>query len=87
MAFADDVKEYSRAEEDVTGFIAAAEAYLVNAGIATAESDPLYALAVKMMVTQWYENRNTNPEGSNGMPRSRGLDGIILQLQLKAAVS
>lgn len=81
MAFADDVKTYCRTDEDVTGLIAVAEAYLKNAGVATAEGDALYALAVKMLVAYWVDHHITAP-GETRTPQSYDFDGILLQLQL-----
>jgi len=81
MALADDVKEYCGTDDDVSGYIAAAETYLSNAGITKAESDALYALAVKMLVSTWYDNRTTDPS-DKAAPQPFGLSGIILQLQL-----
>lgn len=81
MALADDVKEYCSTDDDLSGYINAAEAYLSNAGIAKAESDALYALAVKMLVLTWYDNRTTGPS-DKAATQPFGLSGIILQLQL-----
>lgn len=81
MAFADDVKSYCHAEEDVTAFVNAAESYLKNAGIAINESDALYGLAVKMLVSHWYDNRE--PVGT-ASKMEYGLAGIIAQLQNQA---
>ena len=81
MAFADDVKTYCRTDDDVSSYIDAAEASLTAAGVAVAESDPLYALAVKMMVSCWYDNRVPDPKTSS-VPQPYGLAGIILQLQM-----
>jgi hypothetical protein len=45
------------------------------------ESDPLYAQAVKMLVSCWYDKRMPDPDNSTA-PQPYGLNGIILQLQL-----
>lgn len=83
MAFLDNVKEYCSTDDDVSGYINAAEAYLSNAGVSKAEDNPLYALAVKMMVSFWYDNRTPEPgEKGDNVPQPYGLNGIILQLQL-----
>lgn len=83
MAFADDVKTYCNADDDVSSYIGAAEAYLTNAGVAAAETNPLYALAVKMMVSCWYDNRVPDPaDKAVNVPQPYGLQGIILQLQM-----
>lgn len=81
MAIADDVQTYCKTDEDVSGLITAAEAYLKNAGVAIAESDALYALAVKMLVAYWVDHHIT-ASGENRVPQSYDFDGILLQLQL-----
>lgn len=59
-------------------YIDSAEAYLTGAGVTKDETKPLYCLAVKMLVTNWYDNRV--PAGTvTGQPY--GLDGIITQLK------
>lgn len=83
MAFADDVKAYCRVDEDVTPFVDAAESYLTNAGITKDEVSALYGLAVKMLVSFWYDNRL--PAGKMEM-QPYGLAGIILQLQNQAVM-
>lgn len=81
MAFADDVKTYSRADEDVTGLITAAEDYLKNAGVTKAEDNALYALAVKMLVAYWVDHHIPASDVSR-MPQPYDFAGILLQLQL-----
>lgn len=81
MAFADDVQSYCRTDEDVSDFIAPAEEYLANLGIAQDESDPLYALAVKKLVLWWYDNRNPSDSTADDMRQPYGLSGIIVLLQ------
>lgn len=85
MALADDVKTYCNAidGDDLSTYISAAEAYLTNAGITAAETNSLYALAVKMLVSSWYDNRTPDPSDKTvNVPQPYGLKGIILQLQL-----
>lgn len=79
----DDVKNYIRVadnEEDlqVSSLIESAQAYLTNAGVNQAESNPLYALAVKMLVSHWYDNRE--PVGM-ATKLAYGLGDIITQLK------
>jgi hypothetical protein len=83
MAFRDDVNEYCNPVDgdDLSPYISAAETYLTNAGVTAAESNSLYALAVKMLVSQWYDTRTPDPSEKN-LPQPYGLSGIILQLQL-----
>jgi len=78
MSFSDDVKVYCRTDEDVTDFVEAAECYLEGAGIEKDETNMLYGLAVKMLVTHWYDNRELVGKVDK---IAFGLDGIILQLQ------
>lgn len=79
----DEVKEYLRidgTDEDtaIQGLINAAEAYLTNAGVIKDETNELYKLAVKMLVVNWYENRQ--PIGKADK-LAFGLDSIITQLK------
>lgn len=86
MAFLEDVQNYCAADEDLTPYVTAAEAYLTNAGIQKDETKALYALAVEMLVSTWYDSRNTSPSESN-VPQPYGLAGIINQLKLTQAVT
>ncbi|MDD3173586.1 MAG: head-tail connector protein [Herbinix sp.] len=57
----------------------AAEGYLANAGAKIDYENGLYKLAIKLLVSNWYENRTTVSE----KPLSKmpfGLDTIIVQL-------
>lgn len=81
MAFLEDVQNYCGADEDLTPYITAAEQYLTNAGIQQDETKALYALAVEMLVSTWYDNRSTSPS-ENSIPQPYGLAGIINQLKL-----
>lgn len=81
MAFADDVKNYARADEDVAAYITAAETYLKNDGIAIAENDALYALAVKMLVAYWVDHHITASDTSRTV-QPYDFSGILLQLEL-----
>jgi uncharacterized phage protein (predicted DNA packaging) len=82
MAFSDDVKTYCCTDDDIGGYVDAAEAYLTNAGITVAEANPLYAIAVKMMVSYWYDNRVPSASTTDDAKQPYGLAGIMLQLQL-----
>lgn len=79
----DEVKEYLRVDgtdedPEIQGLINAAEAYLTNAGVIKDETNELYKLAVKMLVVNWYENRQ--PIGKADK-LAFGLDSIITQLK------
>lgn len=57
-----DVKDYLRVDGDeddsqVEDLISAADIYLVNAGAIKDHENSLYKLAIKILATQWYENR------------------------------
>ena len=58
----------------------AAEEYLLNAGVAVDYSKELYALAIKLLVSHWYDNRTVQNEKTlTKLPFS--LDAIIMQLK------
>src|SRR5690625_3950425 len=59
--------------------IESAEEYLNGAGVKDKENK-LYRLAIMMLVTNWYENRE---QITNGVPKhlELGLQSIILQLK------
>lgn len=83
MALLDEVKEYCSTDDDVSTYITAAESYLTNCGVPIAESNALYGIAVKMLVSCWYDNRVPDPaDKAVNVPQPYGLNGIILQLQL-----
>jgi uncharacterized phage protein (predicted DNA packaging) len=78
-------KKYIRVtdgEEDVTieGLQLAAEEYLTNAGINKNYGKELYSLAIKLLVSHWYENRTPQSEKAQ-TKLSFSLEAIILQLQ------
>lgn len=81
MAFADDVKEYCHTDENVSGYVSAAEAYLANAGIIRNEASPLYGLAVKMLAAYWVDHHIT-ASGESRAPQSYDFGGVLLQLQM-----
>jgi len=60
----DDLKIYLRIdgnEEDtlIVSLQEGAESYLINAGIAKNYDDSLYTLAIRLLVNNWYQNRET----------------------------
>lgn len=71
-------------DEDVliSTFKAAAEAYLLNAGIKEDYTNKLYKLAVMLLVSHSYETRLPVLIGSISKNVEYSLQGIILQLQL-----
>jgi uncharacterized phage protein (predicted DNA packaging) len=57
----------------------AAESYLSNAGVIMDYTNELYKLAIKLLVSNWYENRTASSEKAlSKIPF--GLDTIIVQL-------
>lgn len=77
-------KEYLRIDGDRDNkllglLINSAKDYLKNAGVEEQESE-LYSLAIMMLVTHWYENRE-QVTGSIPKAITLGLQSIILQLK------
>lgn len=77
-------KEYLRIDGDhddnMLGLlIDSAKQYMANAGVDEEESE-LYQLAIMMLVTNWYENRE---QVTTSLPKAitLGLQSIILQLK------
>lgn len=81
----ENLKKYPRIEDDdddetVKSLQRAAEEYLTNAGIKIDYEKELYCLAVKLLVTHWYDNRMiTSDKNQTKLPFS--LDAIIKQLK------
>lgn len=80
------VKQYLRIDgdqdNDMLGLlINSAIEYLANAGVKKQEST-LYKLAVTMLVTHWYENREQSVDGRTSRVIEMGLQTIILQLRV-----
>ncbi|MDF2546140.1 MAG: hypothetical protein K0R93_1038 [Anaerosolibacter sp.] len=78
-----ELKEYLRIDDDASDTLIqalqiSAEEYLLNAGVAKDYSKMLYGLAVKMLVTSWFENRET---GGKKDLSSLSLQSIIIQLR------
>lgn len=78
-------KEYLRIDgnyddEMLQILIESAKQYMSNAGVKEQEND-LYNLAIMMLVTNWYENRE---QVTGSIPKSinLGLQSIILQLKV-----
>lgn len=58
-----------------------AEEYLTNAGIKKDYSKELYKLAIKILVSHYYENRAVETIGKNVSKIAFGLDTILIQLK------
>lgn len=70
-------------EEDalIQALQSAAEEYLTNAGINKDYTKELYKLAIKILVSHWYENRAVETIGKNVSKIAFGLDTILTQLK------
>lgn len=82
------VKSYCRIDWDtedelLTALVAAAKEYLDGAGVPEPEADnPMYALAVKAMVLEFYDHRGqTESVSLSAIP---GMSNLIVQLKLRA---
>lgn len=82
------VKSYCRIDWDtedelLTALVAAAKDYLDGAGVPEPEADnPMYALAVKAMVLEFYDHRGqTESVSLSSIP---GMSNLIVQLKLRA---
>lgn len=78
-------KEYLRIDGDHDNqmlglLIDSAKEYMENAGVKELTDNKLYNLAIIMLVTHWYENRE---QVTNSIPKNLtlGLQSIILQLK------
>lgn len=86
-----EIKLYCHIEDDiedteVLDMQKAAEEYLLNAGISLNYEDFRYKLAVKMLISHWYENRGALIIGSISKDMEHGLDSLLTQLQLSPKV-
>lgn len=81
-----ELKEYLKVdgtEDDalIKGLQSAAENYLTNAGCIKDYNNDLYKLAVMLLVSHWYENRQIEQIGGNINKLSFSLQSIIAQLK------
>lgn len=82
----DEVKEFLRIDDEtedglLNGLMLASEEYLLGAGIEKDYSREIYKLTVKMLIANWYENRNVTDKKLNEIPY--GLKHLIIQQQYK----
>ncbi len=80
----EEVKGYLRVDgsdddSQIQALIDAADIYLTNAGATKDYENALYALAVEILVTQWYDNRA--PVGEITQEMSFSLRHILTQLK------
>lgn len=78
-----DIKLYLKIDHDeeddfLIGLLKASELYLENAGCKRNYESELYSLAVKMLVSHWYENRCITGNIGN---LELSLNSIIVQLR------
>ncbi len=80
-----EAKQYLRLEDDYTdedttiqSLIDSAEKYLLNAGCTLIPDDTVAKLAIEMLVSHWYENRETIGKGNK---LAFGLQNLIAQLK------
>lgn len=69
-------------EENFIGSLqSAAEEYCKNAGVQPMSDSKLYDLAIKMLVSHWYENRNVVAVGTITKIMEFSLNNILTQLR------
>ena len=73
--------DHDEEDELINGLQLSAEEYLTNAGINKDYSKELYKLAIKILVSHWYENRFVENVGKNVTKIAFGLDTILIQLK------
>lgn len=82
----EEVKVFLRIDDNaedelINGLMLAAEEYLLGAGIEKDYSKEIYKLTVKMLIANWYENRNITDKNLQEVPY--GLKYLIIQQQYK----
>ncbi|WP_034301986.1 head-tail connector protein [Bacillus cihuensis] len=85
----EQVKEYLRIDGTYDDsllvlLMESAKEYLENAGVPECDSKA-YELAILMLVTHWYENREQQVVGKTSTAIDHGLRSIILQLRVGAS--
>ena len=73
--------DYDEEDTFIQGLQLSAEEYLTNAGIKKDYTKELYKLAIKILVSHWYENRSVETIGKNVSKIAFGLDTILVQLK------
>ena len=88
-----EIKEYLRVdggEEDefISSLLLASQSYIEKGTGIKVENveqnnslEPLYNLALKLLISHWYENRAPETTGTNFHKLSFSLDSILLQLE------
>lgn len=83
----DEIKIFLRIDDEtednlLNALMLAAEEYLLGAGIEKDYSKEIYKLTVKMLISNWYENRNMTDKKLQEIPY--GIKSLIIQQQYKA---
>lgn len=73
----DDISE----DEFIASLQIAAEEYLTNAGVVKDYTKELYKLAVKLLISNWYENRDIVTIGTVSTKLDYSLSHILIQLR------
>lgn len=84
----DEVRVFLRIDDNtenelITALMLAAEEYLLGSGIEKDYSKEIYKLTVKMLIANWYENRNMTDKKLQEIPY--GIKALIVQQQYKGA--
>ena len=79
------IKQYLKVDFDddnelILSMQKAAEAYMENAGVTCSYESDLYRLAILLLVTNWYENRNSVLVGTVSNKLVYSLKHILAQL-------
>lgn len=79
----EELKNWLRVDDDyddvtITGLQLAAEQYLNNAGVVKDYTNELYKLAINLLVTHWFENREPTGKADK---LEFSLSSIIAQLK------
>lgn len=73
--------DYDEDDSLLNGLKLSAEEYLTNAGIKKDYSKELYKLAIKILVSHWYENRAVEGLSKYSKKIAFSVDIIIMQLK------
>ena len=81
-----EIKSYLKIDFDdddrlILDLLSAAEEYLANAGVKKNCKSNLYKLALRILVSHWYLNRNVITVGTTSSEVDYSLKRIIIQLQ------
>lgn len=86
----EDVKNYLKIDDDIVeedeflaSLIIGSELYLKNAiGTSVDTLNPLFVLAQKMLISDWFENRGSLLVGKTSKTLENSLNSIITQLKV-----